>query len=127
MLSISHIIIIFIVALIVFGPEKLPELARNLGKVMTDFRRASMGFRQTLEEHMRELERELEETRKPPAAPEQPALPPAGEPAVPPALAGPPDEDVPHSPEIPGEAQPASVAEGSKPAENTPDGKPSPA
>jgi sec-independent protein translocase protein TatB len=121
MLSISHIIIIFIVALIVFGPEKLPELARNLGKVMVDFRRASTGFRQTLEEHMRELEREVEETRKPAAAPAPPALPPADEPAVPPAL------DVAHSPDIPGEAQPAGVAEGSKPAENTPDGNSSPA
>ena len=36
MLSIPHLIIIFVVALVVFGPEKLPELARNLGKVMAE-------------------------------------------------------------------------------------------
>ena len=41
MLSIPHLIIIFVVALVVFGPEKLPELARNLGKVMAEFRRAT--------------------------------------------------------------------------------------
>ena len=40
MLSIPHLIVIFIVALVIFGPEKIPELARNLGKVMAEFRRA---------------------------------------------------------------------------------------
>ena len=60
MFSVAHLIIIFVVALIVFGPEKLPDLARNLGKVMGEFRRATGDLRSTFESHMRDLEREAE-------------------------------------------------------------------
>ena len=45
MLSIPHMIIIFIVALVFFGPEKLPDLARNVGKLMAEFKRATGDFR----------------------------------------------------------------------------------
>ena len=58
MFSIPHLIIIFVVVLIVFGPEKLPDLARNLGKIMGEFRRATGDLRSTFDEHMREIERE---------------------------------------------------------------------
>ena len=58
MLSVPHLVIIFLVALIVFGPEKLPELARTFGKAMTEFKRATGDLRAGFEEHMRELERE---------------------------------------------------------------------
>ena len=66
MLSVPHLIIIFLVALVVFGPQKLPELARNLGKLMAEFRRATGDLRSTFDEQMRELEREsqLIEQRK---------------------------------------------------------------
>ena len=63
MLSIPHIIVIFIVALVVFGPEKIPELARNLGKVMAEFRRHTSDLRSTFEGHMRDLEREADTRR----------------------------------------------------------------
>ncbi|HVA71479.1 MAG TPA: twin-arginine translocase TatA/TatE family subunit [Candidatus Limnocylindrales bacterium] len=67
MLSMPHLVIIFLVALIVFGPEKLPELARNFGKVMAEFKRATNDLRSGFEEHMRELEREtrISDARKP--------------------------------------------------------------
>jgi sec-independent protein translocase protein TatB len=100
MLSIPHLIIIFIVALVVFGPEKLPELARNLGKVMAEFRRATGEFRSTFEDHLRDLERESEQRRiggatsaaGASAAPSAPAAPPmtlaeATVPATPPQSA----------------------------------------
>ena len=58
MLSLPHLVIIFLVALLVFGPEKLPELARTFGKAMAEFRRATGDLRAGFEEHMRELERE---------------------------------------------------------------------
>jgi TatA/E family protein of Tat protein translocase len=58
MFSVPHLIVIFVVALIVFGPEKLPELARNLGKFMAEFRRVTGEVRYTFDEHMREIERE---------------------------------------------------------------------
>jgi sec-independent protein translocase protein TatB len=60
MFSVAHLVIIFVVALIVFGPEKLPDLARNIGKVMGEFRRATGDLRTTFESHMRDLEREAE-------------------------------------------------------------------
>jgi TatA/E family protein of Tat protein translocase len=60
MLSIPHLIVIFVVALVVFGPEKLPELARSLGKVMAEFRRHTNDLRSTFEGHLRELEREAD-------------------------------------------------------------------
>jgi sec-independent protein translocase protein TatB len=63
MLSVPHLIIIFLVALVVFGPEKLPELARNFGKVMAEFRRATGDLRSTFEDHLRDLEREADERR----------------------------------------------------------------
>jgi len=69
MLSMPHLVIIFLVALLVFGPEKLPELARTFGKAMAEFRRATGDLRAGFEEHMRELERE---TRISEAAKQQP-------------------------------------------------------
>lgn len=70
MLSIPHLIIIFLVALIVFGPEKLPELARTLSKAMNEFNRATGGLKQTLQDEMRQLENEITEQRgSTPAAP----------------------------------------------------------
>ncbi len=64
MLSLPHLIIIFIVALIVFGPEKLPELARTLGKLTAEFRRVTGDLRYSFEEQMRTLEREAAEIEK---------------------------------------------------------------
>lgn len=76
MLSIPHLIVIFIVALVVFGPEKIPELARNLGKVMAEFRRVTGDLRTTFEGHLRDLEREADTRRiAPPAAPPVSAAP----------------------------------------------------
>jgi TatA/E family protein of Tat protein translocase len=70
MLSLPHLIIVFVVALVVFGPEKLPELARNVGKFTAEFRRMSNEFKSTFEGHLRDLEREADDRRRPtPAAP----------------------------------------------------------
>jgi sec-independent protein translocase protein TatB len=65
MLSIPHMIVVFIVVLVVFGPQKLPELARGLGKLMAEFRKASADFKGAFEEEMREMERQtLQAERK---------------------------------------------------------------
>lgn len=63
MFSIPHLIIVFVVALVVFGPEKLPELARNLGKIMNEFKKATGDLRSTFEGHLRDLEREADQRR----------------------------------------------------------------
>ncbi len=64
MLSIPHLIVIFVVVLVVFGPQKLPELARGLGKLMAELRKASSDFRFAFEEEMRDLERQARETER---------------------------------------------------------------
>jgi TatA/E family protein of Tat protein translocase len=58
MFSIPHMIVIFVVVLVVFGPQKLPELARGLGKLMAEFRKASADFRSAFEQEMRDIERQ---------------------------------------------------------------------
>jgi Tat protein translocase TatB subunit len=44
-----ELFLIFVVALIVFGPRKLPDIGKSLGKMMSEFRRASNDFRSTIE------------------------------------------------------------------------------
>ena len=58
MLSVPHMIVVFLVVLVVFGPQKLPDLARTLGKLMAEFRKASTDFKGAFEEEMRDLERQ---------------------------------------------------------------------
>lgn len=68
MLSIPHMIVVFIIVLVVFGPQKLPELARGLGKLMAEFRKASTDFKTAFEEEMRDLERQAREVERRKAA-----------------------------------------------------------
>jgi|SRR5579871_2136637 len=53
-------VFIFILALLLFGPKKLPELGRTLGKAMTEFRRASTELKATFDREMKNLEQETE-------------------------------------------------------------------
>ena len=54
----QEIAVIFILALVLFGPKKLPELGRTIGKAITEFRRASNDLKSTFEREMQTLERE---------------------------------------------------------------------
>ena len=60
----QEMVIIFIVALVLFGPKKLPELGRTLGKAITEFRRASNELKSTFEREMQSLEREHESLKE---------------------------------------------------------------
>ena len=73
-LGTMELVVIGVVALIVFGPRKLPELGRSLGKSLQEFRRASNELKHTLEEEMSLEERETARA-KAPAPTEQPAFP----------------------------------------------------
>jgi sec-independent protein translocase protein TatB len=77
MLSIPHLVVIFLIALIVLGPEKLPQVARVLGKVMADFRRITTDFRIQIEDEMREMERHtrVQQMSTPEASPYRPTDP----------------------------------------------------
>ena len=139
MLSIPHLIVIFVVALVVFGPEKLPELARNLGKVMAEFRRHTSDLRSSFEGHLRDLEREAEArkiggssaapTTQP--APASPGTVPSNRPNAAAIAAGSSQDNSPPSPGVlkhpgddpyladltNGEFAPAESGNGSQPAE----------
>ena len=63
-IGMQEMIVIFLVALVLFGPKKLPELGKTLGKAMTEFRRASSELKSTFDREMSNLERETESTTK---------------------------------------------------------------
>jgi sec-independent protein translocase protein TatA len=54
----QEMMLIFLLALLLFGPKKLPELGKLLGKGLTEFRRAKNELTSTFESHLHELERE---------------------------------------------------------------------
>ena len=56
-LGVPELIVIFVIALIFFGPKKLPELGRSLGKSINEFKKASNELRSTLDEEIRVDER----------------------------------------------------------------------
>jgi TatA/E family protein of Tat protein translocase len=58
-IGMPELIIILVIALIIFGPRKLPELGRSLGRSINEFKKASNELRSTLEEEIR-----IEETRE---------------------------------------------------------------
>ncbi len=57
-------IFIFMLALLIFGPKKLPELGKTIGKAMTEFRRASNELKSTFDHEMKSLERENESLKE---------------------------------------------------------------
>jgi Tat protein translocase TatB subunit len=58
-MSIPHLIVIALIALIVLGPEKLPQVARTAGKMMAELRRITGDFQSTIEREVRDMEREV--------------------------------------------------------------------
>mgnify|MGYP001125811503 CR=1 FL=1 len=56
--GIPELLMILLIALIVFGPKRLPEIGRSIGKAVRDFRQMSAGFTS----EWKELSKELEET-----------------------------------------------------------------
>jgi len=58
-LGMGEVVLILIIALVVFGPRKLPELGKSLGQAMSQFRRASEDFKRTWEQEV-----DLENIRK---------------------------------------------------------------
>lgn len=68
-MSFSETIFLFFLALIIFGPKKLPEIARMVGKTLNEFRRASNEFKAQIEQEIAHLEVEKKQTILPPSAP----------------------------------------------------------
>ena len=74
-IGMPELIIIFVIALIIFGPRKLPELGRSLGKSIAEFKRASNELKNTLEEEIRlEEQKQTIEASKAAATPAPPVV-----------------------------------------------------
>jgi sec-independent protein translocase protein TatA len=86
-IGMPELIIIFVIALVIFGPRKLPELGRSLGKSLAEFKRASNELKSTLEEEIRVEETQrveaqrVEATKAPATVPGPAAITPDGVPA----------------------------------------------
>jgi TatA/E family protein of Tat protein translocase len=77
-----ELVIIFVIALIIFGPRKLPELGKSLGRSLNEFKRASNELKSTLEDEIRVEEQRSRPPRPSRATPASPAKPiPARNPA----------------------------------------------
>lgn len=63
-LGIQETVFIFILALLLFGPKKLPELGKTIGKALTEFRRASNELKGTFDREMSNLEKETESLKQ---------------------------------------------------------------
>lgn len=67
-IGMPELIIIFVIALIIFGPRKLPELGKSLGRSISEFKRASNELRNTLEDEIR-LDEQKQKAPAPAPAP----------------------------------------------------------
>jgi|SRR5579884_1112750 len=62
--GVQEMVVIFLVALVLFGPKKLPELGRTVARVLQEIRKAQSDFKATMHQHMAELERENESLKE---------------------------------------------------------------
>ncbi len=77
-IGMPEMIIILVIALIVIGPHKLPELAKSLGKGLAEFKKASEGLQNSLQEEARKTEEAVKDPAqqaKPTAAAAEPVAP----------------------------------------------------
>ena len=104
--SLGDSVFIFMLALMLLGPKKLPQLARQLGKLMAEFRKASNDFRMQMEDELR-IEDQKEHQRKVDAlAPPSSAIP---NPDIP--TEDPPHPHMPASTVVEAEVAPVPIAE----------------
>src|SRR5437899_2757037 len=62
-LGFSEMLLIFIVALLVFGPKKLPELGKSLGKGIREFKKATDDLKSTWDEQLKEVEKHVDDVK----------------------------------------------------------------
>jgi len=81
-IGMPELIIILVIALIIFGPRKLPELGKSLGRSINEFKKASNELRSTLEDEIRVEEQRDRASAVTPAPPPAATPPPADAPTV---------------------------------------------
>lgn len=67
-IGMPEMLVILVIALIIFGPRKLPELGKSLGKSLAEFKRASNELKSTLEEEIKVEEQQNAKRATPPTA-----------------------------------------------------------
>jgi TatA/E family protein of Tat protein translocase len=90
-LGFPEMIFLFFLALIIFGPKKMPEIGRQIGKAINEFKRASNEFKSQIEAEISQLEVENHRQILPPTEPPHGAI--AAEPAPPESTEAPPPEN----------------------------------
>ena len=100
-----ELFLILVIALIVFGPRKLPEIGKSIGKMLVEFRRASHDFKRTIEEEVEadKLKTALEAPRLEPPPPPPQAAPAPPDAPPPPVTPEPAPHAVSRDAESPGE------------------------
>ena len=73
-------LVIFTIALLIFGPRKLPEIGKSLGRSLAEFKRASNELKNTLDEEIRIEETKSAQRQQPPPQPGPTAVEPASVP-----------------------------------------------
>lgn len=81
-LGFPEMIFIFFLALIIFGPKKLPEIGRQIGKALNEFKRASNEFRSQIEAEISNLDVENQRQILPPSRPVEGSIAAVSSPAV---------------------------------------------
>jgi len=100
-IGLPELLLIFVIALLLFGPRKLPEIGKTLGKAMNEFKRASNDLQRSLEEEiavdeLKQTKREVESAVR--LTPETGAEPSTSHPEAPPAAPAQPVETKPTEP-----------------------------
>ena len=62
-LGFPELILIFVIALLVFGPKKLPELGKSLGKGLREFKKATEDIKSNWDEHIKDVEKSVDEVK----------------------------------------------------------------
>ena len=127
-----EILLLVVLALIVFGPRKLPEIGKSMGRMLAEFRRASNDFKRTIEDEVEAEKMREAMAEEPPATPSLPpaaAEPVATEPAAEPVATEPvanetaaPPSDAPS--DAPAEAPPVEAPPAEAPAGGAEDATP---
>jgi sec-independent protein translocase protein TatB len=100
-MSFSETIFLFFLALIIFGPKKLPEMARQAGRLLAELRRASNEFKSQIESEIAHLEVQKSQTVLPPSPPQGVVASLSLNPAA--------SESIPHKPESPATLATAAI------------------
>ena len=63
-IGVPELIVIFVIALLVFGPKKLPDLGKSLGKGLREFKRATEDIKSTWEEQIKDAETSVKDVKE---------------------------------------------------------------